>query len=201
MTYGMAIDLRKCVGCHACSVSCKGANATRPGVLRAWVESVMEGSYPDTRITYIPRLCNHCDAAPCVEACPTGASVKRDDGIVSINADECIGCSSCIEACPYGARTLMESEEGYFGETATDYEDAGYAKHPVKTVDKCDFCLSRTPEGEAPQPACVAACPAGARVFGEIDELKALFDGRDEYVLLPDETCGPNVIYLADFKL
>lgn len=201
MTYGMLIDLRRCVGCHACSVSCKGANATRPGVLRSYVVREFEGSYPDVRSTYIPKLCNHCDSAACVEVCPTGASVKREDGIVTVDKEKCIGCQSCALACPYEVRYLIESELGYFGETLNEFESVGYAGTPKGVVDKCDFCSSRFAEGETPQPACVAACPADARVFGEVSELRAMIGDREEYVIPVEEDLGPNVIYLADFKL
>ena len=116
MTYGMLIDLKKCIGCHACAVACKEAHGTPPKVTRAHVEIEYVGEYPDVRMTAYPMLCMHCENAPCVEVCPTGASFKREDGIVAINKDECIGCKSCMSACPYGARYYREDENGYFCE-------------------------------------------------------------------------------------
>ena len=95
MTYGMLIDLKKCVGCHACSVACKEAHGTRPGVRRSRVDRVFEGTYPDVRKTAYPMLCMHCETAPCVEVCPQDATYKREDGIVVIDKDKCIGCGSC----------------------------------------------------------------------------------------------------------
>ena len=85
MTYGMLIDLKKCIGCHACAVACKEAHGTPPKVTRAHVEIEYVGNYPDVRMTAYPMLCMHCENAPCVEVCPTGASFKREDGIVAIN--------------------------------------------------------------------------------------------------------------------
>ena len=85
MTYGMLIDLKKCVGCHACSVACKEAHGTRPGVRRSRVDRVFEGTYPDVRKTAYPMLCMHCETAPCVEVCPQDATYKREDGIVVID--------------------------------------------------------------------------------------------------------------------
>lgn len=131
MTYGMLIDLKKCIGCHACAVACKEAHGTPPKVTRAHVEIEYVGEYPDVRMTAYPMLCMHCENAPCVEVCPTGASFKREDGIVAINKDECIGCKSCMSACPYGARYYREDENGYFGETLNEYE-GDYVSHDAQ---------------------------------------------------------------------
>ena len=127
MAYGMLIDLKKCVGCHACATACKGAHGTPPGVTRSRVERSFEGTYPDVRKTILPVLCNHCENAPCVEACPSGATTKREDGIVVIDKEVCIGCKACVSACPYGARYFYESETGYFGEL-NEYEQVSMRK-------------------------------------------------------------------------
>ena len=200
MTYGMLINLKKCVGCQACSTSCKGANATPPGVLRAWVDREEVGSYPNATVTFVPKLCNQCANPPCVEACPNGATEKREDGIVVIDKEKCIGCKLGMEACPYGARYLVADEIGYFGDSLTEYEAQGYVAHPAMTVDKCDFCISRASEGDAPEPACAAACPAGARLFGNADELRDEAAAHDGMVLLAEEGTEPNVFYLPDTK-
>lgn len=200
-TYGMVIDLKKCVGCQACSVSCKGANATPPGDLRCWVDRVEEGTYPEATVTFVPKMCNHCENAPCIEACAVeGATYKREDGIVVIDKEKCIGCKACITTCPYEARHSVEEGVGYFGESLTAFEEAGYGRHPAKTVDKCDFCLSRAAEGAVPEPACASACPAGARLFGDIDTLRSVIDERDGTVLLAEEGTHPVVHYLPNVK-
>ena len=200
MAYGMLIDLKKCVGCHACSTSCKGANATPPGVLRAWVDREESGSYPSATVTFVPKLCNQCDKPLCVVACPNGATEKRENGVVVINKEKCVGCKTCMEACPYDACYLVADAKGYFGEDLTEYEARGYTAYPAMTVDKCDFCMSRTAEGETPEPACVAACPAGARLFGDADELREKALAGNGMVLNEDAGTDPNVFYLPDVK-
>lgn len=196
MTYGMLIDLKKCIGCHACSVACKEAHGTRPGVRRSKVERKCEGTYPDVRQTAYPMLCMHCENAPCVEMCPTGASVKRDDGIVVINKDDCIGCKTCMNACPYDARQFSENEDGYFGAELNEYEDVMYPTMPAGTMDKCTFCAERIDAGEGQMQACVAACPGGARVFGDLDSLKAEAEANGGFQLTPEEGTNPSVWYL-----
>lgn len=114
MTYGMLIDLKKCIGCHACAVACKEAHGTPPKVTRAHVEIEYVGNYPDVRMTAYPMLCMHCENAPCVEVCPTGASFKREDGIVAINKDECIGCKSCMSRLPLRSSLLPRGRERVF---------------------------------------------------------------------------------------
>ena len=196
MTYGMLIDLKKCIGCHACSVACKEAHGTRPGVRRSRVTRELEGTYPDVHMTAYPMLCMHCENAPCVEVCPTGASVKREDGIVVINKDECIGCKSCMEVCPYDVRHFSESEDGYFGAELNEYEELMYPTMPKGTVDKCTFCADRIDAGAGQVQACVAACPGGARVFGDLEEIKAQAEAADGFQLLPEEGTNPSVWYL-----
>lgn len=196
MTYGMLIDLKKCIGCHACAVACKEAHGTPPAVTRAHVQKEYEGAYPNTVMNIVPMLCMHCENPPCVEACAVeGATYKRDDGIVVIDKEKCIGCKACIAACPYGARYYCESEQGYFGDL-NEYEEVMYAAMPQGTVDKCTFCAERIDAGGNQPQACVAACVAGARVFGDLDTLKKQAEEGDGYQLLPDEGTNPSVWYL-----
>ena len=165
MAYGMLIDLKKCVGCHACAVACKEAHGTPPGITRSHVKREFEGEYPDATMHIVPMLCMHCENPPCVEACPTeGATYKREDGIVVVDKEKCIGCKSCIMACPYGARYYRENEDGYFGSELNEYEAVMYTAMPQGRVDKCTFCVDRIDAGGNEPQACVAACPAGARV-------------------------------------
>lgn len=148
MAYGMLIDLKKCVGCHACAVACKEAHGTPPGITRSHVKREFEGEYPDATMHIVPMLCMHCENPPCVEACPTeGATYKREDGIVVVDKEKCIGCKYCMMACPYGVR---------------DWNKAS------KTVEKCTLCGHLTANGELP--ACVKSCSAGARFYGDLDD-------------------------------
>jgi len=100
--YGMLIDLRRCIGCHACSVACKAESDVPLGVARSWVEYTEKGQYPNVSRSFLPRLCNQCSEPDCVRVCPTGATYKRpQDGIVVIDQGVCIGCLYCAQACPY----------------------------------------------------------------------------------------------------
>lgn len=148
MAYGMLIDLKKCVGCHACAVACKEAHGTPPGITRSHVKREFEGEYPDATMHIVPMLCMHCENPPCVEACPTeGATYKREDGIVVVDKEKCIGCKYCMMACPYGVRSWNAAES---------------------VVEKCTLCAHLSKNGELPM--CVRTCSAGARFYGDIDD-------------------------------
>jgi Fe-S-cluster-containing dehydrogenase component len=105
--WGMVLDLARCIGCNACTVACKIENGTPPDHYWARVYTEETGTFPDVQTTYVPALCNHCADAPCVTVCPTGASHQREDGIVLVNQDTCIGCRACMAACPYAARFYL----------------------------------------------------------------------------------------------
>lgn len=144
---GMLIDLRTCIGCHACSVACKAEFDVPLGAFRDTVKYVESGRYPQATRHFVPVLCNHCEDAPCLAACPTDAITRLPDGQVTISEGDCNLNRFCMAACPYGAI----------------YEDE------VKGVaQKCTFCDHRTEAGL--QPACVDACPTGCRVFGDLDD-------------------------------
>lgn len=163
---------------------------------RSRVDRVFEGAYPAARKTAVPMLCMHCETAPCVEICPQDATYKREDGIVVIDKEKCIGCGSCATVCPYDARHLAESEEGYFGPELNEYEAVMYEAMPKMTMDKCTFCADRIDGGDGRSQACVAACPAGARTFGDLEELRAQAEAAGGYQLLPEEGTNPSVWYL-----
>lgn len=170
MRYAMVIDLRKCVGCNACTAACKQANATPPGILWSKVLQYETGEYPQARLRFLPMLCMHCQEAPCLEACPTGATYRATGGLVLVDDELCIACRYCIMACPYEARSYdATGPRGYYtGQGLTEYEADGYDHHPKGAIEKCDFCAPRLKEGNVP--ACVATCPSGARTFGDIDD-------------------------------
>lgn len=147
MEFGFLIDQRKCIGCHACTVACKSENEVPVGSFRTWVKYVEKGRFPAVRRHFTVLRCNHCDAAPCVEICPTRALSKRPDKIVDLDRDLCIGCRSCMQACPYDALYLNE--------------DSGVA-------EKCHYCAHRTERGL--EPACVVVCPEEAIVSGDVSD-------------------------------
>ena len=193
--WGMVIDLAKCVGCDSCTVACKAENRTPPGVTYNVVLEQETGAYPNVRIEAIPRPCMQCENPACVSVCPVSATYRGDDGIVVIDKEKCIGCKSCMEACPYGARYLVQSEDGYFGAELNEYESVAYENMPKMTVDKCDFCIEHSGDGK-PDPVCVKACMAEARLFGDLDEMKKLVAERGGEAYLPEEGTEPRVFYL-----
>lgn len=199
MRYGMVIDLERCIGCNACTVACKQKNATPRGTFWCKVTTTEEGEYPKAYRKHMPTLCNHCENAVCVNVCPTGATYKREDGIVMVDDDKCIGCRYCIAACPYGVRTFNFGDEStYFPELeeANPYEEAHAGEFKKGTVTKCIFCADRIDEGN-PLPACAQACPTQARIFGDMDspEMQQHLVGG-AYVSRPDQRTEPNVYYL-----
>ena len=197
---GLVIDLDTCVGCHACVVACKGWNtqnydaplsdqdpygADPSGTFLNRVHSY-EVTTPDktAQLVHFPKSCLHCDDAPCVTVCPTGASYKRsEDGIVLVNEDACIGCGLCAWACPYGARE-MDAAEG--------------------VMKKCTLCVDRIYNDTLPEedrePACVRTCPSGARHFGDLgdpdSDVSRLVAAREGMDLMPEQGTRPVNKYL-----
>lgn len=196
---GMVIDLKRCIGCNGCTLACKAENGTPRGVWYAQVLESTVGTYPAARKAYTPVLCNHCEDAPCVSVCPTGASYTRPDGIVMVDKDLCIGCQACVVACPYEQRFFLEKgplETGYFGDL-TPYEKMKYAAYSEGTVTKCTFCAHRVDKGL--DPACVVTCPTRARIFGDLNdpnsEVSRLIR-QGSTVLLPEAGTKPCVLYI-----
>jgi phenylacetyl-CoA:acceptor oxidoreductase subunit 1 len=213
--WGMGIDLKRCIGCQACVLACKAENLTAPGVKWAWVVDRETGSYPNTRRELIPMLCMHCEDAPCVRVCPTGASTKREDGIVWVDYDKCMGCQYCIVACPYKSRYYHKHTIPYFSSGFTpseefDTELIGVQAKQAGTAEKCTFCMHRIDAGvkrglkpgidwEA-TPACVNACPARARIFGDLSdphaEVSRFIRVARAFRLLVELATEPTVYYL-----
>jgi Fe-S-cluster-containing hydrogenase components 1 len=180
--YAMLIDLRRCVGCQACTVTCTVENRAPLGRFRTTVGEYIvhdsDGGRP--LVAPVPRLCNHCAEPACLKVCPVRATYQQPDGIVVIDATKCIGCGFCVQACPYGARFL---------------------NHETKTADKCTFCAHRISAGLLP--ACVEGCVGGARVFGNLNDTESqvrrtleAHQGRLA-VLYPEKKTKPAVYYLG----
>lgn len=198
---GMVIDLKRCIGCNACTLACKQEMGTPPGVHFARVITREVGTYPQTRRTFLPVLCNHCDNAPCEKACPSGATYIRPDGIVMVDRDKCIGCRACAVACPYMNRHYIEPDalkSGYDGDGPNPYEAFKFADFLEGTVTKCTLCAHRVDRGL--EPACVVTCPTEARIFGDLEEkggkLQKLISERKSWTLLPECNTKPSVYYL-----
>lgn len=218
----MVIDLQKCIGCKACTVSCLAENNLPPGVLYRPVVEEEIGEYPNVRKRFIPRPCMQCDNPPCTPVCPVNATYKRPDGIVAVDYDVCIGCRYCLAACPYNARTsdfgdfygegLATDTEAMAGSEAMDYEkrpnfeygkewsrEPGKHSSPMGNARKCQFCLHRI-ENEM-LPACVSTCLGGATFFGDYNDDKSLVHdlvGSSRIMRLKEELgTEPKVFYLV----
>lgn len=204
--YAMVIDLNKCVGCHSCAVSCKAEWHVPNDFGRSWVKRLGPANTPDgISYTFYPGLCNHCENPVCVAACPVkqvavrfedlkngkstvmevGATWKDPfNGVVQVDKERCIGCGSCVKACPYGARYINPAQG-----------DDGKA-------DKCDFCLEHLSKGK--EPVCVKNCLAGARVFGDINDLDSNVAGYinkgAESLASRRVNIGPNIYYFGKSK-
>jgi len=203
--YAMVIDLKRCTGCFACVMACKVEHQTPPKVFWAKVLRSERGKYPVVTRQPIPVLCMHCEEPECEKVCPTGATKKRDDGIVIVDNKKCVGCRYCVVACPYGARYFVPKWTDYF--TGKDQPSSKYAEYARKkwlaendkgVVTKCTFCVERVEKGR--KPACVEACPAEARTFGDLDdsssEISQLIKKRKGFRLQEEQGTEPSVYYL-----
>jgi len=194
----MVIDLKKCIGCHTCTVACKAENYTGPGIFWNIVKDQESGRYPLVRRFFLPLPCMQCEEPACVNVCPTGASYKRGDGIISIDPDKCAGCGCCVESCPYGRRYLNKERVGYYGKYEIPSELIGYSRHNTGVAEKCTFCLHLLEEGK--EPACVKVCPGKARYLGDLEdphsEVSELIASRKGFQLLKELGTKPSVFYL-----
>ncbi|GAB4536412.1 MAG: 4Fe-4S dicluster domain-containing protein [Anaerolineales bacterium] len=204
----MVIDLRKCVGCTSCTVACDAENRLPPGVVYRPVIDEEIGTFPNVTRRFLPRPCMQCDEPPCTPVCPVNATWKREDGIVAIDYDLCIGCRYCIAACPYNARTFDKGlnytdgatpdNPAFVGLDAMAYEEApafDYGKEwprmegesPIGNARKCHFCLHRLEAGMLP--ACTTTCIGEATYFG---------DANDPESLVSELIASPNVMRLKE---
>lgn len=212
--WAMVADLRRCVGCQTCTAACKHANATPPGVQWRRVLDIEVGEYPDVQRAFVPMGCQHCDEPACLPVCPTTATRKRADGIVTIDYDLCIGCAYCTVACPYQARYKTPAGEFAYGRKPTENEELREDEERRSVATKCTFCVERIDAGLArgkqpgvdPEatPACVNACIAEALAFGDIEDpdsnVSRLLAANAHFRINEELGTGPGFFYLWDRK-
>jgi phenylacetyl-CoA:acceptor oxidoreductase subunit 1 len=214
MRWGMAIELKRCVGCYECVLACKAEHFLPPDIFWNRVLIGESGKYPSvTKLIYSVR-CNHCADPACVKVCPTGATQQREDGIVWVDEDKCVGCRYCMIACPYQMRMMYEDGKAqYFpGQELTEHEKVGKELYPHTpgVVQKCVFCKERIDSGmeagltpgvdREATPACVISCPTKAIHFGDLDdpssEINRVIKEKHGHSFHPEFNTDPSIYYI-----
>jgi Fe-S-cluster-containing dehydrogenase component len=200
----MLIDLSRCKNLKKCQSACNHAHHVQEG--QNWIKIYPMQDAEMTAPYWQPTTCMHCDEPPCVKVCPVDATFKRQDGIVLIDSDRCIGCRFCMAACPYSTRVFNWGKPDLPEDVANQDYNAETSTPPKKgTVSKCDFCPDMTRMGMLPH--CVSACPNGVYFFGDMYEdsvtngsetfrFSDLVKDKAGYRLLEDLGTKPSVYYL-----
>ena len=202
-SFVMVIDLSRCKNLRKCQSACNHMHNVHPGQNWIKVHSMQDGEHEAPY--WEPTTCMHCDEPPCVKVCPVDATFKRQDGIVLIDNNRCIGCRFCMAACPYSTRVF--NWEAPVPDSSSNKEYSCETSLPQKkgTVSKCDFCPDMTRMGMLPH--CVSACPNGVFFFGDMNEdsvtngsetfrFSELVKDKGGYRLMEDLGTHPRVYYL-----
>ncbi|MCP5043849.1 MAG: 4Fe-4S dicluster domain-containing protein [bacterium] len=218
VTFGYGLDISRCTGCRRCVHACVEENNQSRDPELQWIrvleferEALLRGinledgdpyyeheEVPAEGKIYIPMACQHCENSPCASVCPTGATWQEPDGIVVIDYDWCIGCRYCMAACPYGARRFNWSDPKLPAEDVNpDIHIIGNKPRGRGVVEKCSFCIQRVREGR--YPACLEACPVGARKFGNMldpeSEIRYVMKHKRTFVLKSELMSKPKFFY------
>ncbi len=213
--YAIVADLNRCVGCQTCTSACKHANNTAPGVQWRKVLDFETGAFPTVNRAFVPVGCMHCDEPSCRDVCPTTATRKRDDGIVTIDYDLCIGCAYCAVACPYQARSRVDLPSSAYGGKAMRHEALREDPARLGVAQKCTLCVDLIDAGlakglvpgvdAAATPACVSSCIAGALTMGDLDDpdsnVAQLLRSKRHFRMHEELGNGPNIHYLYDGEI
>ncbi len=203
----MVIDLDRCIGCDRCVYACQATNDTQTGHL--W-NIVLENEETFDEPVFLPRPCMHCEHAPCVEVCPVQATYHREDGLVAMDYDRCIGCRYCMVACPYGVRVFNWLDREDENPHIPTWGKAEVERRPRGVVEKCTFCVHRIDKAAetglipgvhpAVTPACCNICPTQARIFGDLRDPESVVSramrGRQAVTLRSNLGTHPRVYYL-----
>jgi phenylacetyl-CoA:acceptor oxidoreductase 27-kDa subunit len=205
--WAMVIDQSKCNGCGYCTQACRARNDVAPDI--SWTR-VIEAGKVGEKTVYLPRPCQHCENAPCVNVCMVKASYHRPDGIVMMDYDRCIGCRYCQIACPYAARAFNWETFDEPNPAVPTWGQPEVERRPRGVVEKCSFCYHRIDRGlklgltpgvdPYATPACVVACPVEARLFGDLNDpnsnVSQLLANNPYYRLREDLGTSTRVFYL-----
>jgi molybdopterin-containing oxidoreductase family iron-sulfur binding subunit len=220
VVYGYGLDLSRCVGCRRCEWACvRENNISRGNGQGHWIRvlRLRKGNLvkldeadhhydpplvPEEGYFYMPVQCQHCANPPCVRACPVKATWREPDGLVVVDYDWCIGCRFCIAACPYRGRTFNWTDPVIPADGLnTDTHYLGNRPRMRAVADKCTFCIQRVrgAAGAGRYPACVEACPVGARKFGNLldpgSEIRYIIENKRVFRLKEDLNTEPNFYY------
>ena len=215
--FGYGLDLSRCIGCRRCVYGCVAENNQSRHPQIHWIRVLQmqkeqgidldhaEHYYnpplvPEDGHFYLPVQCQQCDNPACTRVCPVQATWTEKDGIVVVDYNWCIGCRYCMAACPYGARHFNWQRPAIpTGELNPDTHYLGNRPRPVGVVEKCTFCIQRTRENPGRYPACVEACPVGARNFGNLldpeDEIRQVLKRKRVFILKQDLNTQPKFYY------
>ncbi len=202
----MVIDLASCRNARKCMSACNAAHHLKPEQHHINVYRMQEDEH--TAPYFEPKPCMQCDNPPCTKVCPVDATFKREDGIVLIDNERCIGCRFCVAACPYSARVFNWSEPlKVEGDDTKVYDVELNVPQKKGTITKCIFSADRLRIGKLPY--CVSACPNGVYWFGDANEdtvtngtshetvrFSELLREKAGYTLLPELGTKPRVYYL-----